>query len=379
MKQTHTVDYVIIGGSAIGLNAAISIKKKHPRASVAILERFDRPGLFATGHNAGLIHSGIHENARHKLKTDTCIRGNVLIQEFCREHGVQLKKTGMLVAVSKALPREAQASASERMHSLAENARKLSINFELMDGRRAGELSGNRVIHEAIHLPDVFLLNIHQYLTTLQRLARELDIAVMYGAHIKTVDQKASDWLIYLADGSAIAAANVINCAGGHADQVASLFGFKIPQHILYQGDFWAMLDEGLEQQVRVPINPVMPEGYGKGVHVYTTLHGEVWLGPVTRVVDDRSYRSLLDAPHQDLDAERLAAYASLFFEQPVKRFVCRDTGFRAKVVPEGIDDDFHFDVLSKSGPHFSSFFGIQSPGLTASIALGHMAASQLA
>lgn len=86
-----------------------------------------------------------------------------------------------------------------------------------------------------------------------------------------------------------------------------------------------------------------------------------------------------LDAPHQELGDERLAAYASLFFEQPVKRFVCRDTGFRAKVVPEGIDDDFHFDVLSKSGPHFSSFFGIQSPGLTASIALGHMAASQLA
>lgn len=379
MKQKNSFDYVIIGASAIGLNAAISIKEKHPLATIAILERFDRPGLFATGHNAGLIHSGIHENARHKLKTDTCIRGNALIQEFCRDHGVQLKKTGMLVAVSKALPQDGQASATERMHSLIDNARKLSITYDLIDGKRAESLSGNRVIKEAIHLPDVFLLNINQYLTALQRLAREMDITVLYGAHIKAVEQNSTNWIINLADASEVSAANVINCAGGHADQVATLFGFEIPQHILYQGDFWAMLDEGLAEQVRVPINPVMPEGYGKGVHVYTTLHGEVWLGPVTKVVDDRSYRSLLDASHQAITSERLAAYASLFFEKPVNRFVCRDTGFRSKVVPEGVDDDFHYDVLSKTGPYFSSFYGIQSPGLTASIALGKMAASELA
>jgi L-2-hydroxyglutarate oxidase LhgO len=188
----------------------------------------------------------------------------------------------------------------------------------------------------------------------------------------------AGHWTIGLTSDHRIEAPHVINCAGGHADQVANLFGFNIPQHILYQGDFWAMLEEGLEQQVRVQINPVMPEGYGKRVHVYTTLHGEVWIGPITRVVDDRSFRSLLDASHQSITRERLASYASLFFEQPVARFVCRDTGFRSKVVPEGIDDDFHYDVLSKSGPYFSCFYGIQSPGLTASIALGQMVANEL-
>ena len=63
---------------------------------------------------------------------------------------------------------------------------------------------------------------------------------------------------------------------------------------------------------------------------------------------------------------------------KPVDRFVCRDTGFRSKVVPEGVDDDFHYDVLSKDTPYFSSFYGIQSPGLTASIALGQLVASAL-
>jgi L-2-hydroxyglutarate oxidase LhgO len=195
---------------------------------------------------------------------------------------------------------------------------------------------------------------------------------------IRAVGHGARHWSIELTSDHRIEAPHVINCAGGHADQVATLFGFHIPEHILYQGDFWAMLDEGLDRQVRVPINPVMPEGYGKGVHVYTTLHGEVWIGPITRVVDDRSYQSLLDASHQPIATEHLASYASLFFEKPVDRFVCRDTGFRSKVVPEGIDDDFHYDVLSKNEPYFSSFYGIQSPGLTASIALGRMVANKL-
>ena len=378
MQQTSKFDYVVIGASALGLNSAISIKQKFPAATVAILERFDRPGLFATGHNAGLIHSGIHENATHSLKSATCIHGNVLMQEFCREHGVQLKKTGMLVAVSKALPLDAQANSSERMHALAANARQLSIRHELVDGKRAESLSGNRLIADAIHLPDVFLLNINQYIATLRRLAGMAGIVTMYGARIHAVEQNSGHWTIGLTSDHRIEAAHVINCAGGHADQVATLFGFDIPQHILYQGDFWAMLDEGLDQQVRVPINPVMPEGYGKGVHVYTTLHGEVWIGPITKVVDDRSYESLLDASHQSIARERLASYASLFFEKPVDRFVCRDTGFRSKVVPEGVDDDFHYDVLSKDTPYFSSFYGIQSPGLTASIALGQLVASAL-
>jgi len=137
MKQTSKFDYVIIGASALGLNSAMSIKQKHPAATVATLERFDRPGLFATGHNAGLIHSGIHENATHRLKSATCLEGNVLMQKFCRDHGVQLKKTGMLVAVSKALPPDAQANSTERMHKLAANAQQLSIRHELLNSKRA--------------------------------------------------------------------------------------------------------------------------------------------------------------------------------------------------------------------------------------------------
>ena len=100
----------------------------------------------------------------------------------------------MLVAVSKALLPDAQANATERMHALVDNARQLSIRHELLDGKRAESLSGNRLIADAIHLPDVFLLNINQYIATLQRLAKTAGIVTMYGSHIHAVAQHSGHW-----------------------------------------------------------------------------------------------------------------------------------------------------------------------------------------
>jgi len=378
MQNSFSFDAIVIGASAIGLNTALAIKRKNPHSRVALVERFDRPGLFASGHNAGLIHSGIHESRRFRLKAETCIEGNALLQQYCEAQGVQLKKTGMLIAVSKALSKEAQYSASKRMHALLANADEMSVRYELVEGAQVIALSGNRLIREAIHVPDVFLLNIQQYLSSLQRLAADQQIQGFYGARITTVEAGASEWIIGLSDGQTLRAAQVVNCTGGHADQVASLFGVEIPAHILYQGDFWAIRDEGLAEQVRVPINPVMPEGQGKGVHVFTTLNGEVWIGPITKTVSDRDYGKLIDAKRLPVSEEELAACASLFFDAPPSRFAFRDTGFRSKVVAEGVDDDFHFEVFRPGGLYFSTFYGIQSPGLTASIALGRLAAAQL-
>lgn len=371
-------DYVILGAGAVGMATALAVKRKSPSVSVLVLDRCKDIGKFASGNNAGLIHSGIHEDRRHILKSQLCLRGNNLMRDFCRKYNIPLVRSGMLVAVSVWLHKSQLQSAHERLEDLAYNADELGIPYEVLDAKQVMNISGNRNTAEALYIKNVYLLDIHRYLSGLRDLLRDNNIILFLGAVISEVTQRGKNWIISLDTNEEIQGRCIINCTGSHADEVAALFGFEIPVEYLYQGDFYSVRGRGIAEQIRVPINSVMPKGHGKGVHAYKTLSGSVWLGPITKIAIERSFKKLLSPKPIPVSEEELKQHAQLFFGETKASFSLDTIGFRPKIVPAGADDDFHFCFLRGAAPRFASFYGIQSPGLTASLALGEYAANRL-
>ena len=92
-------DYCVIGGGIVGMATAMSILKQRPSASMLVLEKEFGLARHQTGHNSGVIHSGIYYEPG-SLKADLCRRGAQATKDFCREHGIPVTTQGKLLVAT---------------------------------------------------------------------------------------------------------------------------------------------------------------------------------------------------------------------------------------------------------------------------------------
>ncbi|HEY1360263.1 MAG TPA: FAD-dependent oxidoreductase, partial [Thermoleophilaceae bacterium] len=90
------VDVAVVGAGILGLAVARELRARHPRLSVAVLERAERIARHQTGHNSGVIHAGIYY-APGSLKARLCVEGAAELYRFCEEHGVPVERCGKLI------------------------------------------------------------------------------------------------------------------------------------------------------------------------------------------------------------------------------------------------------------------------------------------
>ena len=96
--NTHnqiTQDFLIVGAGILGLTVAWELKKRFPRASVAVLEKESGPGFHASGRNSGVLHSGIYY-PKNTVKAQVCSRGSKLMREFAKEEGISCERLGRI-------------------------------------------------------------------------------------------------------------------------------------------------------------------------------------------------------------------------------------------------------------------------------------------
>ena len=121
--MTH--DYCVIGGGIVGLAAAMKLLERRPGASLVLLEKENGLGLHQTGHNSGVIHSGIYYEPG-SLKAELCRRGARATKDFCKAQGIAFEECGkLLVATGEAEAR--------RLEALAERAGRNQIEVERLD------------------------------------------------------------------------------------------------------------------------------------------------------------------------------------------------------------------------------------------------------
>jgi (S)-2-hydroxyglutarate dehydrogenase len=265
-------DVVIIGGGIVGLATAMALKTGSP-ASLAILEAEDRLAQHQTGHNSGVIHSGLYYKPG-SLKARNCVTGREAMYRFCQEHGIAHERCGKVV--------------------VATDPRELPALDELERRGRANGLQGlRRLGPEAIHEYEPHTSGIAGLLVPETGIVDYKQVAQIYadiirkeGGEIRTRAQvhgcrRYADALVLETSRGAVQCRYLVNCGGLHADEVARLCGVDPQLQIIpFRGEYYELVPDR-QYLVRNLIYPVPdPRFPFLGVHFTRMIHGGVEAGP---------------------------------------------------------------------------------------------------
>lgn len=263
-------DHVVIGGGIVGLATATAITRRFPGAQVAVLEAAHQLAAHQSGHNSGVLHSGLYY-APGSLRARLCVEGRARMVAFCADHGIDHQVTGKLVV----------ATSPDEVGRLAELERRGTANglagLRRLDPSEWTEVEPNVAGVQALHVPQA---GVADYAAVTRALAGELDGEVRLGSPVQAITRKGDQWHLDTPEATVVAA-RFVACAGLQADRVARMAGVEPPVGIVpFRGEYHALTGRS-ESLVRHLIYPVPdPRLPFLGVHFTRRVDGTVEVGP---------------------------------------------------------------------------------------------------
>ena len=361
--MSEQVDAVVIGAGVVGLACAYELSQRLD--SVLVLEREIGPGREISSRNSGVVHAGIYYPG-DSLKTKLCIEGNRRLYQWCETHEVPHKHTGKLIVATSAKD-------EQRLRAMARHAKDVGAGeLRLMTGSEASEQEPELRCAIALHSPTSGVVDVHELIASLVHQINEADGMIVYHTAVDEIRRSQDGWVIQTTDTTGsqmeLEARRVINAAGLSALDVAAKSGLPEAQRPwrLYpcKGSYFA-LGAGAPPTRNSLIYP-LPEGGGLGVHITADISGARRAGPDAEFVDT------IDYTVDESRLERFATAVARYLPAIRPEHLTPDySGIRPKLVgPGGGFADF---VIANpaSQPGLVHLIGIESPGLTAALAIG--------
>jgi len=356
MKNRTQVDYVIVGAGVVGGAVAARLCEKYPEKVVILLEAGPRPAEGVTSRNSGVIHAGIYYPPR-SFKAETCVRGKLLLYEWVLKHNVPHRRCGkFIVATTK--------SAISNLEALYSNGKESGVD----DLKLVGP---SDVIHRepylkceaAIWSPSTGIVDPAQLTRSFLSYAIQNGLVFMPNHSVVRIFALSPHNFEIVAGEEEIKTPVIINCAGLYADRVAKMAGVDKYKIFPCRGDYFSMKTKMSFNSLIYPVKD--PDSPGLGVHLTIDLAGKYRLGPDTEYVESRD--SFL--PREDKIGIFKAAAKKLLGEEIEFELTYDTCGIRPKLraPTESVEKDF---VISEDLPGLINTVGIESPGLTASLAI---------
>ncbi|MBF6127743.1 L-2-hydroxyglutarate oxidase [Nocardia brasiliensis] len=265
-------DFCVIGGGIVGVATAHRILRRHPGATLVLLEKGAALATHQTGHNSGVIHSGIYYPP-DSLKARLCRQGARWTKEFAAAQGIPFEVCGKLLVATDAAERQ-------RMLALHERSVTNGVAVELIDAaelrRREPKVRGVG----ALFVPDTGIVD---YTRITAALAAEVAAAggeLVFGAEVTALTETDSAVTATGPAGS-WSARTLVVCAGLQADRLARMAGLRNDFRIVpFRGEYYQLPPEraGLVRTLIYPIpDPELPF---LGVHLSPTIDGTLTVGP---------------------------------------------------------------------------------------------------
>ena len=352
------IDVAVIGGGVIGLASARAIAETG--ASVCLLERHPRPGMDTSTHNSGVIHAGIYYPPG-TLKARLCVEGARLMYDFCARHGVPHVRSGKLVV----------AHDEHEVRELEALQRRGTDNgvtgLEIVD--RAFIVAREPAVNTrfALWSPNSGIVNAEEFVKALLRTGSEAGVIFLPGTKLAGADRHA-DGMVLATERESILARVVVNAAGLYADDVSRMLGGETFTIYPCRGEY-AEFTPAKRSLVNTLVYPLPHRsGHGLGVHLVRTTGGQVWLGPTIRYQDRKD--------DYENDREPLEAFAEsarrLIDGVTVDDLRLSGSGIRAKLHPPAESFADFLIRRDRVNPAVVQASGIDSPGLTSSLAIGN-------
>ena len=366
--MTERVECVVIGAGVIGL--AVARRLARAGIEVVILERAEAIGTETSSRNSEIVHAGIYY-PKDSLKALTCVAGKRALYDYCAARGIEHRRCGKIIVATD--DSQVGELAAIKQRAAANGVGDLSW---LTPSEVAGMEPAVRCV-AALHSPSTGIVDSHALMLSFQGEAEERGAMIAY--HAPVAGGRVEDDGILVDVGGAtpmtLKARRLVNAAGIWAPAVArtidGLDPASVPRDYLCKGNYYTLA--GKSPFTR-PVYPV-PEKAGLGVHVTVDLAGQARFGPDVEWIDSIDY---------DVDPARADAFYAAIRRYwpglPDGAIQAGYAGIRPKLQAPGEPAaDFVVQGPSAHGiDGLVNLYGIESPGLTAALALADIVAEIL-
>jgi len=358
------VDCIVVGAGVVGLAVARALARAG--REVLVLEAADAIGTGTSSRSSEVIHAGLYY-PRGSLKARLCVQGRDLLYAYCASRGVAHRRCGkLLVATTQAqLPQLNAVIASGQGNGVTDLRR--------LTRAEAGVMEPALACVGAVHSPSTGIIDSHAYMLALQGDLEHAGGIVVLRACVSSVNCVVGGIRVRMHDGTELQAALLVNSAGLSAPLLAQRIDGLAPQHVpqghFAKGNYFSLAARCPFTRLIYPV----PERAGLGVHLTLDLAGQAKFGPDVQWVSSP----------QDLrvDPDRGDAFYAQIRQYwpglPDGALVPAYAGIRPKLQAPGEDArDFLIQGPADHGvPGLVNLFGIESPGLTSSLAIGEYVA----
>ncbi|MBU1863669.1 MAG: NAD(P)/FAD-dependent oxidoreductase [Candidatus Omnitrophica bacterium] len=362
-----TIDITIIGAGVIGLAVASCVAGKG--RSVFIFEKNGSFGQEASSRNSEVIHAGIYYPA-HSLKAKMCVEGKHLLCELCEAAHIPHKRIGKVIVAR-------DVAEIPLIESLMRRGKNNGVDdLCIIDKRALNRLEPHVCGFCALHSPSTGIIDSHRLMQVLLSKATEREADILYGVEVLGAEKVHAGYVVrsrnMQGDESSFFSRMVINCAGINADTITQSVGINVQQagYVVYpcKGEYFRVNAEKASLINRL-VYPV-PDAVSLGMHLTPDLAGGVRIGPNATYVDRNHI--MYDVGEQQ--RKEFFTLAQRLVPSLEEEDIFPDTaGIRAKL--QGPGDEIRDFVIAhedkKGFPGFINLLGIESPGLTASLAIG--------
>lgn len=358
------VEVAVIGAGVVGLALARELAQRG--REVLVIEAAPAIGTGISARSSEVVHAGLYHPSG-SLKAQLCVRGRVLLYEYCAARGIEHRRCGKLVVATREadLPRLAQLAAQGTANGVGD--------LRLLDRAEALALEPALQAAGALLSPSSGIVDSHALMTALLGDAERAGATLALASPVSggRRDDGRQGWRLRCADFE-LRARWVVNAAGLAAAALATSLGLPAPALRFARGHYFALAGRAPFRHLVYPL----PVDGGLGVHLTLDLAGQARFGRDVQWLEDRSPDTL----RYDVDAALAPA-----FEAEVRRYwpalppdalAPAYAGIRPKLSgPREPAADFRIDVE----PGLVQLFGLESPGLTASLAIAERVAERMA
>jgi len=350
--MVESYDVAIIGAGVCGANIARRLSQYELR--VALLEKEIDVSLGTSKANSGIIHGGFHDNIKY-LKAKLELQGAMMFERLHNELDFPFERCGILVVALH----EDEMRAIEQLY--LQGVENGVIGIEMCSRERMLELEPKLSPDTVggLYAPTGGIVEPYRFVFSLVESARKNGVELITQFKVAGAVSENGFWTIKAEDGRQIRARYVVNSAGLHADEVSKAFGgeeFTIKPR---KGEYY-LLDKTTKSKPGKVLFPV-PTAVSKGMLVVPTVEGTVLLGPTATTVEDKEDFSTTRAQLDGILKSARSMVPSISETDVITSFA----GLRPVY-----GDDFFIDI-SKKAANLVQVAAIQSPGLTASPAIG--------
>ncbi len=365
--EKHPFDITVIGAGVVGLAIAEELSR-HFR-NILLLEKNESHGQETSSRNSEVIHAGIYY-PDGSLKASLCIEGRKLLYETCEKREIPHRRIGKLIVAT-------QAGDEEALYALQGKAERNGVDDLLfLSGRVVHSLEPGVFASAALLSPSTGIIDSHSLMRALLAGAEGNGVTVAFRSCVTGAQFDGSRYDLEINNGEyRVVSKVVVNSAGLQSDRVAAMAGVDLDRERYRlkpcKGSYFSVSPSPALRHLVYPVPA--PKHEGLGVHATIDLGGRVRFGPDVEYVDSIDYR--VDEGKRDAFYESIVKYLPGIRRESLSPDMC---GIRPKLQGPGEDiRDFVIREESRLGlPGWVNLVGIESPGLTACLAIARHVAT---